>query len=233
MYVKLNQCEIKAVALSLIPPFAEQFVHQSRSVLVVSELFHTENLSLGYTELLQKSNAVQLNYSDEQIKLVEENIQTQSKGAGFFKHCAGRIGASISGVVFHANLSQPSLSLIKTICYPSLYKKNTKAMRHGCKHEDAAIKAYETVMKKSHVNFQVQKCGLFINKEYPFLHATPHFLTSCDCCGLGCGEVKCPCYIHDEHFEEHVRLQNSCLMGFSNLRGNTIIIIKLSSSNSV
>ena len=98
LYVKLNECEIKAVALSLIHPFADQFVDQSRSVPIVSELFHTENLSLGYTELLRKWFEVQLNYSEEQIKLVEENTQTQSKGA-VFKYRAGRIGASISGAV--------------------------------------------------------------------------------------------------------------------------------------
>ena len=212
LYGKLNKCKIKAVALSLVPPFADQFVDQSRSVPVVSELFHTENLSLGYMELLRKCIEVQLNYSEDQIKLVEKNTQAQSKGVGFFKHRAGRIGASISGAVFHSNLSQPSQSLIKTICYPSLYKINTKATRHGCKHEGDAIKAYETVMKKSHVNFQVMKCGLFINKDHPFLHATPDFLTSCDCCGLGCGEVKCPFCIQDANFEEYIRLKNSCLV---------------------
>ena len=42
-YGKLNKCKIKAVALSLVPPFPDQFVDQSRSVPVVSELFHTEN----------------------------------------------------------------------------------------------------------------------------------------------------------------------------------------------
>lgn len=87
------------------------------------------------------------------MKLVEKNTQAQLKGAGFFKHRAGRIGASVNGAVSHANLSQPSQSLIKTICYPSLNKINTKAIRHDCKHQGAAIKAYETVMKKSHVNF--------------------------------------------------------------------------------
>ena len=170
LYVKLNQCEIKAVALSLIPPFAEQFVHQSRSVLVVSELFHTENLSLGYTELLQKCNEVQLNYSDEQIKLVEENIQTQSKGAGFFKHWG-----FYKRRCFSTNLSQPSQSLIKTICYPSLYKKNTKAMRHGCKHEDAAIKAYE----KEPCEFSSPKVWVVHKQRIPIstCHTTfPHFL---------------------------------------------------------
>ena len=60
LYIKLNRCKIKAVALSLISPFANQFVDQSRSVPVVSELFHTENLSLGYTELLRKCIEVQM-----------------------------------------------------------------------------------------------------------------------------------------------------------------------------
>ena len=153
LYAKLNQCKIKAVALSLIDPFAEQFIDQSRSVPVVSELFHTDNLSLGYSELLAKCIQVQLNISAEQIKLVEGTTRAQSKGTGFFKHRAGRIGASISGTVFHTNLSLPSQRLIKTICYPGLYKLNTTAVKHGCKHEDATIQAYETVMKKSHKNF--------------------------------------------------------------------------------
>ena len=163
LYAKLNQCKIKAVALSLMDPFAEQFIDQSRSVPVVSELFHTDDLSLGYSELLAKCIQVQLNISAEQVKLVEGTTRAQSKGTGFFKHRAGRIGASISGAVFHTTLSLPSQSLIKTICYPGLYKLNTTAVKHGCKHEDAAIQAYETVMKKSHTNFQVKKSGLFIN----------------------------------------------------------------------
>ena len=137
IYAKLNQCKIKAVALSLIDPFAEQFIDQSRSVPVVSELFHTDNLSLGYSELLAKCIQVQLNISAEQVKLVEGTTRAQSKGTGVFKHRAGRIGASISGAVFHTNLSLPSQSLIKTICYPGLYKLNTTAVKHGCKHEDA------------------------------------------------------------------------------------------------
>ena len=37
LYAKLNQCKIKAVALTLIDPFADQFIDQSRSVPVVSE----------------------------------------------------------------------------------------------------------------------------------------------------------------------------------------------------
>ncbi|PFX15596.1 hypothetical protein AWC38_SpisGene20183 [Stylophora pistillata] len=49
-------------------------------------------------------------------------------------------------------------------------------------------------------------------KEYPFLHAPPDFLTCCDCCGLGCGEVKCPLCIQDANFEDYAALRNSCLV---------------------
>ena len=87
----------------------------------------------------------------------------------------------------------------------------TKAIKRGCKYEEYAVKAYETQMKKSHVNFQVTRCRMFINKQYPFLHATPDFLTSCDCCGLGCGEVKCPICISDGDFDKYVQKKSSCL----------------------
>jgi len=54
LYAKLNQRKIKAVALSLIDPFADQFIDQSLSIPVVSKLFLMDNLSLGYSELLAK-----------------------------------------------------------------------------------------------------------------------------------------------------------------------------------
>jgi len=99
--------------------------------------------------------------------------------------------------VSHTNLSLPSQSLTKTICYPNLYKLNTNAIKRGHKHEDAAILAYETALKKSYTNFQLKKCGLLIN------HGNTH------CCGLGCGEVKCPLCIQDAN---NAFLRNSCLV---------------------
>lgn len=209
---KLNQCNVKPVALSLTKDYADQFVAKSRSVPVVSDLFETVNLELQYPELLRKCVNVQLDISNEDISKVELDTRSQAKGSGFFRHRAGRIGASVSGAVCHCNLAQPPQSLIKGICYPHLFKVSTKATRHGCIHEDDAIKAYEVEMQKSHVNFQLTRCGLFINEQHPFLHATPDFLTSCDCCGLGCGEVKCPiCIGEDCDFDKYVTKKNTCL----------------------
>ena len=52
---------------------------------------------------------------------------------------------------------------------------------------------------------------LFLNKENLFLHATPDLLVPCDCCGSGCGEVKCPIVIIDGNFDDYVQHKNSCL----------------------
>ena len=66
-------------------------------------------------------------------------------------------------------------------------------------------------MKEKHINFQVTKYGTFINKQYPWLHATPDFLCWCDCCGDGCGEVKCPYCLKDTDLEQYINKYNSCL----------------------
>ena len=142
LFEKLNQCKIKPVALSLVGPYADQFVAKSRTVPVVTDLYVTGNLGLKYPELLKKCLNVKIDLSNEDISQVEQDTRSQAKGSGFFRHRAGRIGASVCGAVFHSNLAQPPQSLIKTICFPNLFKVNTKAVRHGCQHEDDAIKAY-------------------------------------------------------------------------------------------
>ena len=65
--------------------------------------------------------------------------------------------------------------------------------------------------KKTHFNFTLTRCGLFINEKHLFLHATPNFLTSCDCCGLGCGKVKCPICLRDCDFEKYTLEKNAGL----------------------
>ena len=113
----------------------------------------------------------------------------QAKGSAFFRHRAGRVGASKCRAASHTDPSQPSQSLVKAICYPDIFRFSTAATRYGCKHEDIAIAEYEKTMRKTHANFVITKCGTIINKKYQFLHATPDFLCECDCCGQGCGEI--------------------------------------------
>ena len=191
-YAELNNCKFKPIALSLVTPFADSFVLKSREIPTVQDLSDPKYQDLEYLELLQVCFEKEIELSEEQRLQIEEDTRSQSQGANFFKHRAGRIGASQSKQASHTNPALPSQSLIQSICYPELNKVFSKAMKHGCEHEELAISAYEQVMKQKHRNFKIVKCGMFINKEYPWLHATPDFLCSCDCCGEGCGEVKCP-----------------------------------------
>ena len=65
-------------------------------------------------------------------------------------------------------------------------------------------------MKEFRPNFKIIRYGLFINEEYPWLHGTPDFLCSCDCCGEGCGENRCPFCIENCDFHNYVK-SSSCL----------------------
>ena len=93
---------------------------------VLSDLYEPSNLDLDYPELLEKCKDVKINVSDEDITIVEQDTRDQPKGTGFFRHRAGRIGASVSGAVYRSYVAQPSQSLIKSICYPHLYKTTLK-----------------------------------------------------------------------------------------------------------
>ena len=210
-YAALSKCQIKPIALSLIPEYADSYVVKSRTIPTVPDHFNQKNLDLTYPELLKVCQEVKIELSKEQIAQVERDTISQAKGNNFFQHRAGRIGASKSKAACQTNPALPSHSLIQSTCYPELNKLNTDAVRHGCKHEQDAINAYEKIMKETHVNFRIVKCGLFINEDHPWLHASPDFLCSCDCCGEGCGEVKCPYCVENCDFESYVLKPSSCL----------------------
>ena len=66
-------------------------------------------------------------------------------------------------------------------------------------------------MSANQKDFVLEKCGVFIDKEHRWIHATPDFLCSCSCCGKGCGEVKCPYSIDDCDFDSYTAKESACL----------------------
>ena len=204
-FAKLNETNVKPAILSLIAPYSDQFVLKSRRIPTLSDLYDPANLKLSYPELLKKCSEIDVSLSDDELEVIEQDTRDQAKGTAFFKHRAGRVGASMSHSVAHTNPALPSQSIIKTICYPQLFKVDNKAVHHGSKNESKAISAYSNVMSVSHKHFNVSKCGMFIDKEKPWMHATPDFLCSCSCCGDGCGEVKCPYSIENNDFESYAQ----------------------------
>ena len=106
-------------------------------------------------------------------------IWDQANSKDWFALSAGRITASKIRAAVHTNIEKPSVSSIKTICYPSKYT------RWGCDHEEEAVKEYEK-------GLQISPTGLVIHPSYPHLGASPDRILTCDCCGSGVLEVKCP-----------------------------------------
>lgn len=68
VYAKLNACKIKAVALSLLDTYADQFIDESRTLPIIPDLFETGNLELEYPELIKMCVEVTLGVSEEHIK---------------------------------------------------------------------------------------------------------------------------------------------------------------------
>ncbi|KAK2555743.1 hypothetical protein P5673_022310 [Acropora cervicornis] len=162
---------------------------------------------------LKKLNdlTVNLDLNDSELCAIEADTRKQFKGNLFFRHRAGRIGASVSWAVAHSNPMQPSQSLIKSLCYPHLFRVTSKAITHGKKYEKTAVETYVSLMSQTHKDFQVKYCGMIVDKEHPWLHATPDFMASCSCCGDGCGELKCPYGIKNGDFENYISKTTSCL----------------------
>jgi hypothetical protein len=52
---------------------------------------------------------------------------------------------------------------------------------------------------------------MFIDKEKPWMHATPDFLCTGSCCGDGCGMVKCPISIENWDVDSYIQNKNACL----------------------
>jgi len=94
---------------------------------------------------------------------------------------AGRIIVSKLREAFHTNHIQPSVSLIKDICYPEQRKFTSSACQYGCTHEDLARAVYIAKMHSHHENFMVIQCGLILDPEFLFIGATPDGLVYCKC----------------------------------------------------
>ena len=122
---KLNELNVKPVILSLFKPYSESFMLRSQHVLTMPDLYDPRDLKLSYPDLLKQCFEVSLDLNDNKLDTIEEDTRKQSKGNLFFRHRAGRIGASVSWTVAHSNpmlpsQSQSSQSLIKSLCYPRL-----------------------------------------------------------------------------------------------------------------
>jgi len=94
-YTELNSCKTKPVTLSLIHPFSESFVSRSRNIPTIPDLFDKKYLDLEYHDLLEACSNGNIEITAEERKIIEEDTRSQSQSSSFYRHRAGRVGASI------------------------------------------------------------------------------------------------------------------------------------------
>ena len=129
--------------------------------------------------------------NEKQFKNLVETTITQHENNIWKQHRLGRITASIAKSAFVTNIKNPSKSFIDTVMG---YKSNVDvpATRYGSNMEDLARRCYINMTKTHHINLRVNKTGLHINVQWPYLGASPDGIISCDCHGTGLLEIKCP-----------------------------------------
>ena len=149
---------------------------------------------------------IDISITETQITEVEKLTRQQALDKKWFECRSGRITASKMYAVCHTDTYIPSHSLIKSISYPESYEFKSTATTWGSDHENDALKLYKSVMSEHHVNFTVKESGFWISLDHPFIGATPDALISCDCCGEGCVEIKCPYNIKEKFLLECNRI---------------------------
>ncbi|XP_065068875.1 uncharacterized protein LOC135694115 [Rhopilema esculentum] len=102
-------------------------------------------------------------------------------------------------------------NLCAKICgyYPDF---RSKSLSWGKNNEVVARKRYIKKNKGKHKSFSCTTFGLYISAAYPFLGATPDNILSCQCCGLGVLEIKCPWSSRDLDISEYINKPDSYLI---------------------
>uniref|UniRef100_A0A669BC23 SWIM-type domain-containing protein n=2 Tax=Oreochromis niloticus TaxID=8128 RepID=A0A669BC23_ORENI len=184
----------KGVCLSgLEKYYTSHTVKSSTLPLSLACLQNTGAESLGLTELqlhcVKYENAAKV--TEEQAEAIEVRTRLQHKSPEWYVWCAGRITASMTHAVCATTVEKPAITVVNRVCYPvtSVYTVQTT---WGLEHELDARHAYTQKMSACRKNLQVRMCGFLVNTAFPEVGASPDGLTTSECCGKGCLEIKCP-----------------------------------------
>lgn len=105
----------------------------------------------------------------------------------------GRITASKAHDILVRKDSTSPGNLVRRIAGYSAYdlSKNA-AVKLGTETEEECRQAFTTDQAKNHLNFKCQLSGFVFDPDHPFLGVSPDGTISCDYCGKGVLEIKCP-----------------------------------------
>ena len=139
-------------------------------------------------------------YSSSATIELERATRGQAANQEWFRQRKGRITSSVCHSVMtrgrklldSKGKSTDCSKLVTNLLYTSP-NENLPALKYGRDMEGAARTKYIKVKRGGgHRNCKVMDCGLKVKADKVFLGSSPDGLVSCDCCGEGLLEIKCP-----------------------------------------
>ncbi|KAK7502268.1 hypothetical protein BaRGS_00006632 [Batillaria attramentaria] len=138
--------------------------------------------------------ASQLSCSQAEAEEIEAGTRDQAKSEQWHMARAGRLTSSRFGEVCKRKPETRPDNLLKTVMnYRAPF--DNEHTKWGRDHEAAARRQYFNRMQKQHnQNLSLEKCGLIVHKDLPYLATSPDGLVECEHCDPvdGVLEVKCP-----------------------------------------
>ena len=182
-------------------PSVQPVVRKLPASLVSLQNSKYSNLSaVELREACQHTFDHTLTISSEEAAYLEESTRLQSQSPLWFHHRVGRITASNFKRVKQTSISNPSSSLIKKLMQETkVDSSKVPALHWGIMNEDKARKEYLDFVKEHHNKLEYFDSGLHVNPSFPHLGATPDGVITCDCCGKGLIEIKCPYKYRNKH----------------------------------
>ena len=202
--------------LSTMPAFSDRYAPKDQDgcpPYLVDELYNDALLTANFADVLQHCEKVfsAITVTAEEAKAVERLTKDQATSKQWFRYRAGRVTASRFKAATRTNPSNPSVSLIKAICYPEAQAFTTSATKWGCEHEASARELYVRKQGAVHKELSVTECGLCLSPDFPYLGASPDGFVSCACCGAGVLEIMCPYSCRDKAFADAADESKFCL----------------------
>ena len=112
---------------------------------------------------------------------------------------SGRIIASLFHDVYVRKESTDPEPLVKRIMgYEQNDLSHVPAIKWGVQNECVARQQYTDVISAVHEGFTCGLTGLWVSLLYPHMGVSPYGVITCNCCGKGLLEIKCPYSAKDD-----------------------------------
>ena len=169
--------------------------------LPLCELYDPKHCSLGESDLMDLVSHTfsSLNVSPSAANFLELSTRKQASSTTWFRYRKGLITASHFSAVLHHTWGCYPKSTVSAIMQFNPVNPSVPALKWGREHEEIARDEYFAWADENHDSLTIRDSGLVINPAFPYLGAMPDGVITCDCCGVGLVEIKCPYKYKDVH----------------------------------